>query len=97
MSAQNLPLDWLKRAKRDLANIENWYLQTAGEQVSDAAVDAIWYQAGRIQERPMLYRKGSRPGTHEAVVKKFPLLILYRVKPKCIRVLRVFHQRQGRP
>jgi hypothetical protein len=36
--------------------VESWSLQSAGEQVSDAAADAVYYQSLKIRQRPLLIR-----------------------------------------
>ena len=89
-------LDWTRAAERNLADIEAYYLTKASERISDAAVDAIYYQVEKIHARPLLYRKGSVPGLHESVMRRFPFIIIYRVRPTVIQVLRILHQRQAR-
>jgi plasmid stabilization system protein ParE len=89
-------LEWTATAERNLADIEAYYLDKAGECISDAAVDAIYYQVEKIHARPLLYRKGALPGVHESVMARFPFIVIYRVRPSTIQVLRILHQRQAR-
>ena len=96
MSQPKRRLEWRKTAERNLADIETWYLENASAQISDAAVDAIYYQAEKILTRPMLYRQTDRSNVRESVMNRFPYLIRYRVTINSVTILRILHQRQAR-
>lgn len=87
-------LAWSKRADADLAGIDAYYLEHAGERIAEEAVDAVYWQARLIAETGLIYRAGKR-NTRECVMKKWPYTIVYRIEPRAVTVVRVLHQRRA--
>ncbi len=88
-----LKIEWSKRADKDVEQIERYYLEQAGEAVSDAAVDAIYWQADKIAGLRLKMREGQR-GTRECVMKTYPYTIVYQIGAQTVRIVRVLHQRR---
>lgn len=87
-------LEFAVRARRDIEAIESWYLQTAGEEVANNAVDAILDQAEKIAALGLMFRPGIRIGTRECVMQRFPYTLVYATKGRSIKIVRVLHQRR---
>ena len=56
------------------------------------AIQAIKSAADKVKSNPLAYRAGKRGGTHEMVMDRFPYVLIYRVLPNRISILRVLHQ-----
>jgi len=84
-------LDWSKRAQADLDRIYDYYLDAAPYDIAEQAIRAIIEQANRTARAGLIYRPGPR-GTREAVMRRFPFTIIYRIEPNVVRVVRVLHQ-----
>ena len=89
-----LEIIWSKQALRDLDKIEEHYLKESGERLADEAVDAIYWQAGRIAELRLKFRPGEN-NTRECVLKQFPYTLVYRLSSARMTVVRVLHQRRA--
>jgi toxin ParE1/3/4 len=85
------PLEWSKRADNDLDGIIRFYAETASPQVAAMARETILKAAYRIENDPVIHRAGRR-GTRECVLKKFPYIVIYRIKPTGRKIVRVLHQ-----
>jgi plasmid stabilization system protein ParE len=86
-------LEVKRRAERDLEKIEAYYLDVADANLADAAIDCIIAQARKIAALGLLFRPGSRAGTRECVLKRFPYILVHSVRPHSICLLRIIHQR----
>ena len=80
-------LEWSKRAQRDLAHIEDFYLTVAGYEVADSAIDAIIAQAEKITSLGLVFRPG-KDNTRECPLRRFPVTIVYRIEDNVVRVAR---------
>jgi len=89
-----LEIVWSTRALRDLDKIEDYYLEESGERLADEAVDAIYWQAGRIGELRLKFRPGAN-NTRECVMKQFPYTLVYRINSVRVTIARVLHQRRA--
>lgn len=85
------PLDWSKRALADRDAIFTFYAETASVLVASRAREAIQAATRTLCGNPLAYRMGRR-GTREYVMRTFPYIVIYRVYPARIRVVRVLHQ-----
>ena len=85
-------LSFSRRLEQDLERVEAWYLKTADEQIADDAVDAILAQAEKIARLGFHFRRGYK-GTRECPLPRHPLLLIYRIDPRAVRVLRVINAR----
>jgi toxin ParE1/3/4 len=59
--------------------------------------DAIEAFVGRLAEFPESGRPGRVPGTRELVVTGTPFIVVYRIEPAALVVLRVLHRAQRWP
>ena len=87
---------WLKRALRNLAE-EADYIAQDDPQAAARIVVKIEDSVALLAEHPEMGRVGRVPGTRELVVPGTPYLVPYRIRPKRIDVLRVFHGRRRWP
>lgn len=90
-SNKSKPLDWSKRARADLDRIYDYYLDAAPYDVAEKAVREVLQQGKRIAEQAMVYRAGPK-GTRECVMRRFPFILIYRIEPNKVRIVRVLHQ-----
>jgi plasmid stabilization system protein ParE len=85
---------WLEvalMAQADITRIAEFYEETAGPLISRQAFETIDKAIDRIAEGIVTHRPGKR-GTRECVLRKFPYIVIYRIYPTKIRVVRVLHQ-----
>jgi addiction module RelE/StbE family toxin len=87
-----LPLKWAKRAQADRKRIAEFYADEASPFVADEALSDIKAAAEKIKITPLAYRAGKRAGTRELVMHRFPFVLIYRILPTRITLLRVLHQ-----
>ncbi len=78
-------------ALADLRRIAEFYAETAGYEVSEAARLYLQGAIKRLAADPVTHRPGKR-GTRERVLRKFPYVLIYRVSPTKVRLVRVLHQ-----
>ncbi len=78
-------------AQADVRRITDFYAEAAGLHVSEKANQAIAQAILHIASGIVTHRPGKR-GTRECVLDKFPFIIIYRVYPSQIRIIRVLHQ-----
>ena len=86
------PLKWAKRAQIDRQRIAEFYTEEASEIVAYEALETIKSAASKIKANPLAYRTGKRSGTREMVMRRFPYVIVYRILPTRITILRFLHQ-----
>jgi len=89
MGARRLEVSALARA--DVKRITNFYAETAGPSIAEAAFLTIDRAFDRLAEGVVTHRPGKR-GTRECVLRKFPYIVIYRLYPGKVRVVRVLHQ-----
>ena len=85
-------LSFAKRFEQDLERVEAWYLKTAHQRVADEAVDAIIAQAERIARLGLQFRPGYKL-TRECSLSRHPFLLIYRIEPREVRMLRIINAR----
>ena len=88
-------LHWTEPAEEDLLRIVA-YIAERNVGAAQRLESAIVATAQRLLNFPLLYRKGRKPGTREAVVTPNYILV-YRVVDEQITVLNVLHARQNYP
>lgn len=89
------PIVWTDEARADLLGL----IKHVAERDEGAAVklaQRIEKSTWPLQRHPHLFRPGRVSGTREIVTHKNHILV-YRVEPACIEVLRVLHARQRYP
>ncbi len=91
------PLEFLASARRDLKCIAEYYLDAAGVAVTTEIAREIDQAGGLISNNPEMGRKLENSPYRQLVVGRYPFIILYRLTPDAVRVIRVLHQSQRRP
>ncbi len=88
-------LEWKKQARKDLLKIIEHIAQDSPDSAEKLA-DDIEAKVQRLREHPELYRLGLKRGTRELVAHK-NYIVIYRVLPELVEVLRVKHAAQQWP
>jgi plasmid stabilization system protein ParE len=94
-SLRKLPtrrLEWSKRSIEDRVKIARFYSEEASLFIAQEADKEIIAAGDRILQRPLMYREGKRAGTRECVMRRFPYILVYRVHPTRVSIVRVLHQ-----
>lgn len=84
-------LEWSKRALADRERIFTYYWNAASRNLADEVEAAIAGRAKAIAKLNLVYRKG-KGITRECVMRRFPFILIYRIEPSKVRVVRVLHQ-----
>lgn len=87
------PLDWTRRAARDVIKLEA-HLARYNPTAAEAAVTAILDATLSLSDYPGLGRPGTLSKTRELMVPRLPYTIVYRLLAKKVQILRVIHQSQ---
>jgi toxin ParE1/3/4 len=81
---------WLRRAERDLDEVEA-YIAQDNPRAAVETVLTIIAAADQLDEFPALGRPGRVAGTRELVVEGLPYIVPYRMRGGVIEILRVYH------
>lgn len=87
---------WLERAIADLEDIAD-YIAMDNPNAALGIVDRVEGSAAAIPDNPQRGRSGRVSGTRELIIAGTPYLIVYRISPDTIDVLRVLHGAQQWP
>ncbi len=91
-----MKVEWLPEAERNRES----QLATIVERNPRAAIDlgdAIEAAVARLADYPESARPGRVQGTHELVVTGTPYVVVYRIEPAAMVILRVLHGAQRWP
>ena len=91
-----MKIEWLPKAAHNL----NAQLAYIGEHNPAAAIDvgdAVEKCLSRLADLPESGRPGRLPGTRELVVTRTPFIVVYRIEPAAVVILRVLHAAQRWP
>jgi addiction module RelE/StbE family toxin len=91
-----MKLIWRRRAQRDLHELVA-YIAEDSIQGAELVAARILKAAELLTEFPRGGRAGRVAGTRERVVRRTPYILVYKVDPKQVRVLRVYHAAQKWP
>ena len=83
-----MKLVWGHHARRDLRELIS-YIAKDSIQNAELVSPRILDSAGRLLHSPFASRLGRIEGTRERILQRTPYLILYKVTPGQIRVLRI--------
>jgi len=83
-------VQWLPRAVRDLHDQLDW-IAVQDPWAAISVGDSIHAAVGRLAGYPTLARAGRVEGTRELVVIGTPDVVVYRIDPAAVVVLRVLH------
>lgn len=89
-------ISWLRRARRDLLR----QARRKAEDNPSAATeiyDTIISRTDTLDEHPFKGRRGRLQGTRELVITGTPYIVIYRVGPHVLTVLKVIHGAQKWP
>lgn len=89
-------VEWLPEAERGLAAQLDWIAEYSPWAALDMG-DAIHAAVGRLADYPAMARAGRVAGTREMVVVGTPYIIVYRLEPSAVVILRVLHGAQRWP
>jgi toxin ParE1/3/4 len=86
---------WAPRAKRDLAQVWQYYLRVASAEVADKLLREIAESARRLSDNALRWRARDElmPGLRSVLVH--PYVIFYRVNDRTVQVVRVLHGRRN--
>jgi len=88
-----LPVIWNLDAIDDLNEITD-YINENNPWAASRLADAIRASTGPLAQNPLMYRQSERiPGCREIVVHS-NYIVIYRVDPDIIRIMRVVHGRR---
>jgi toxin ParE1/3/4 len=89
-------IEWLPEAERTFSTQVAWI----AEQNPSAAIavgDAIEGAVARLDAYPSMGRPGRVPGTRDLAVVGTPYIVVYRIEPAVLLVLRILHGAQRWP
>lgn len=91
----SIPIVWLEAAEADLERILD-YIEQESHQGALAMALALRKEADvLLSDHPKAGRTGRRRGTRELVVAGTPFILVYRVRPSRVEILRVLHGKQN--
>jgi plasmid stabilization system protein ParE len=76
----------------DRQRIARFYSDEASVFIAREADNEIVLAARRVLRCACAYREGKRAGTRECVMRRFPYILVYRVSPERVTILRILHQ-----
>lgn len=91
-----MKVEWLPEAERNRDHQLN-YLAERNPRAALHLGDAIEAAVGRLGAHPRIGRPGRVKGTRELAVTGTPYVIIYRVEPAAVVILRVLHGAQEWP
>lgn len=94
---QRKRLEYLASAQRDLIRIAEYYMEIAGAAATARIRREIDKTILQIAEQPEIGRKLESAPYRQLVVSQYPFVILYRLTPVAVRIIRVLHQAQRKP
>lgn len=89
-------VEWLPEAERSLTAQLEWIAEHNPWAALDMG-DAIHAAVGRLADYPAMARSGRVAGTRELVVVGTPYMVVYRIEPSAVVILRVLHGAQRWP
>lgn len=89
-------LVWLQRAIND-RDAQLDYIAQDNPLAAVSQGDRIDEQVDILLQHPQMGRPGRKQGTRELVISRTPFIVVYRLKGKCIELLRLLHGAQKWP
>lgn len=89
-------VEWLPEAERSLAAQLEWIAEHNPWAALDVG-DAVHAAVGRLADHPAMARSGRVAETHELIVVGTPYILVYRIEPAAVVILRVLHGAQRWP
>ena len=91
-----MKIEWLPEAERNRAS-QIAYIAERNPQAAIDMGDAIEAAVARLADNPESAPRGRVPGTRELVVTGTPYVVVYRIEPDAVVILRVLHGAQRWP
>ena len=91
-----MKLEWLPEAHRSLTAHLDW-IADHDPAAALSLGDTIFAAVGRLAQFPNMAREGRIANTRELVVVGTPYVVVYRIEPAAVLVLRVLHGAQRWP
>ena len=88
-------LRWTPLAADDLEDIYE-YLLERHPRFRQSTVRLLYDAVGSLRKFPNRGRAGEAPGSRELILPHLPYIIVYRVTPEIVEVIRIFHAAQDR-
>jgi toxin ParE1/3/4 len=82
----------VERSIADREKIGAFYKEEASLFVAIEADKSILTAAKKLKIDSLAYRIGHKAGTREYVMRRFPYILVYRVKGNTVEIIRVLHQ-----
>ncbi|MEX2621870.1 MAG: type II toxin-antitoxin system RelE/ParE family toxin [Egibacteraceae bacterium] len=89
-------VEWLPEAEQSLAVQLEWIAEHNPRAALDMG-DAMHAAVGRLADYPAMARSGRVAGTRELAVVGTPYLVVYRLEPAAVVILRILHGAQRWP
>lgn len=83
-------IEWLPDAARDLSTQMKW-IARQDPWAAISVGDAIEAAVARLADHPLMARPGRVDNTRELAVVGTPYIVVYRVEPAVVVVLRILH------
>ena len=87
---------WAPRAADDLEHIAR-YIQQDDPEAAHRVAQTIYERAEGLRTLPNRGRPGRVEGTRELVLPPLPFIIVYRVLPEAVEIVRIIHGAQRWP
>lgn len=88
---EGLKIQETKLALANLDEIASYYEQQQSG-LGYRFANYYYKQLNALKSMPNIGRSGKVMGTRELVLRKFPYLVVYRVRDEFVQILRIFHQ-----
>ena len=88
---------WTKPAADDLVAIGEYTQEHFGSARARKTTLGIYEAADSLAEHSLRGRPGRKPDTRELVIAGLPFLIVYRVRPEVVEIVRILHGAQKWP
>ncbi len=89
-------IEWLPEAERNLAAQLEWVAERNPRAAIDMG-DAIFSAIDRLADHPAMARPGRVAATRELVILGTPYVVVYRIEPDAVVIMRILHGAQPWP
>ncbi len=91
-----MEIRWSPEAAEDLEHIVN-RISRDNPQAARQVADVIYNRCATLENFPDRGRMGRIAGTRELVFAPLPYIVVYRVKPSVVEIVRIYHSAQNWP
>jgi toxin ParE1/3/4 len=85
---------WSPEAADDLERIVI-RVRRDNPQAARRVANTIYHRCADLEQLPNRGRQGRIAGTRELVVAPLPFIVVYRVKPEAVEIVRIYHGAQN--